>query len=207
MKPLRIALVGHFLHNSGCSKAILGYVNAAKLLGFELKVSKLSVLDRIVSQQYPLAETDWKPDLLVIIFESFQFLSESSITQIENLVPRKKRLIVDQDGKFSDVKFIGSDYNHIDANDRQVWLSLYRRLSDHIVQPALLEPADGATSFLFFGVDKHSTINGGKLSPKLYDIAYVGNNWYRWRDIVWFIEGLKRIRSELGRIALFGKWW
>lgn len=207
MKSLRIGLVGHFLHDSGCSKAILGYVRAAKLLGLDLRVSRLSFLDRIVSKQYPLAEIDWRPDFLIIIFESFQYLSESSIIQIERIVPRNQRLVVDQDGKYSNIITIDGDSNHSNIKSRQDWLNLFQRLSDHVVQPAVITPASGANRFLFFGVDTHSIPIEGKLIKKVYDIAYIGNNWYRWGNIVWFITGLSRIREKIGGIALFGKWW
>ena len=207
--PLSIGLIGHFLGDSGCSKAIIGYIRAARLLGYDLRVSKLSFLDRIVSKQFPLAECDWKPDLLVIIFESYQYLSESTIIQVEKNIPRNQRLIVDQDGKYSKITSAGNDSNHSNEKSRQDWLSLYNRLADRIVQPAIMAPESGANRFLFFGVDKHNynNLRAEEISNRSFDIVYVGNNWYRWGDIRWFIEGLDKIRSKLNRIALFGKYW
>jgi len=205
--PLRIGLIGHFLHDSGCSKSIIGYVRAARLLGYDLRVSKLSLLDRVTSKHFPLTESDWKPDLLVLIFESYQYLSENQIIEIEKSIPRNRRLIVDQDGKYSEITAVGVDSNHSNEKSRQDWLSLYNRLADRIVQPTILAPARGANRFLFFGVDQHRKVREKKSGKKSFDIAYVGNNWYRWEDICWFIEGIDKIRSKLNRIALFGKWW
>lgn len=207
MTPLRIGLVGHFLYNSGCSQAVLGYVRAARHLGYDLRISKLSLLDKVVTKQLPMAEADWKPDRLVLIFESYQYLSEQAISHILRVVPRAHRLIIDHDGKYSPITRVGTDTNHADEKSRHEWLELYKSLSDRIAQPVIGSPAAAVQRFLFFGVDRHRPAIESRPKPKMYDIAYIGNNWYRWEDMRWFIEGLAPIRARLGRIAVFGKWW
>lgn len=207
MASLRILLVGHFLYNSGCSESISGYVRAAKSLGHDLRISKYSLLDRVVSKCLPLADLDWKPDLLILNFESYQYMTERVIGSVEKIAPRSRRLIIDHDGKYSPITRVGTDTNHIDEESQKLWLNLYRRLTDRIAQPALRSAARGAKSFLFFGIDSHSKYVRTKPPRKTYDIVYIGNNWYRWQDISWFVKGLAPIRAKLDRIALFGKWW
>lgn len=204
---LRIAIVGHFLYNSGCSQAVLGYIRAAQRQEYDLRVSSLSLLDPIVTKRFPLAGPEWKPDILLLVFESYQYMSADVIACIEKTVPRAKRVIIDHDGKYSPAISSGNDSNHNSEEARREWLKLYERLSDKIVQPALGTPARGASRFLFFGVDTERIETKQRPVQKMYDIAYIGNNWYRWNDMSWFIQGVERIRSQLGRIAIFGKWW
>jgi len=207
MNPIRISIVGHLLWESGCAHAILGYVRAAKSLGHDVRVSTLSLLDDVIPKHLPIAGPEWTPDLLVIVFESYQFLSRAALKQLKTLAPRDRRIVMDNDGKYSATTCCLDDTNHPSENSRQQWRETYDELSDRILQPTLGVPANGARSFLFFGFDKHGPDAVSQPRPKAYDIAYIGSNWYRWRDLEWFIRSLEPIRAGLGRIALFGKWW
>jgi hypothetical protein len=207
MASLRILFIGHFLYNSGFSESLSGYVRAARAMGHDLRVSKHSLLDKVVSNRLPLADFDWKPDLLVLNFESYQYMSEATINAVEMIAPRAQRLIIDDDGKYSPPTRVNGDTNHADEESWRNWQNLYRRLADRIVQPTLRLPAAGTRQFLLFGMENHRECASAKPLPKTYDIAYIGNNWYRWQDICWFIHGLEPIRKKLGRIALYGKWW
>jgi hypothetical protein len=207
MASLQILFIGHFLYNSGFSESVRGYVKAAKSLGHDLRVSKYSLIDTVVSRSLPLADFDWKPDLLILNFESYQYLTDQTINAVEKIAPRAQRLIIDHDGKYSPVTSVDDDTNHTSEDSRQYWINLYRRLADRIVQPALRSPAEGTKQFLLFGLDNSCERISSKPNPKTFDIAYIGNNWYRWRDIKCFVEGLTSIRKQLGRIGLYGKWW
>jgi len=204
---LRILLVGYFKYNSGSSHALLGYVRAARFLGYDLRASQFGLVDEIVQEKVPVAEPDWNPDIVVLIFESKQFLNESALASVERLAPRSRRVIIDPDGKYSDAIFVGSDTNHPTADSHAFWVKLYNRLSDTILQPCLTSVATGAKRFLYFGIDLHRPRVAETSDEKLYDLLYVGNNWYRWHDFVWLFEQLAPIRPRLGRIAVFGKHW
>jgi hypothetical protein len=99
-----------------------------------------------------------------------------------------------------------SDANHQTAESREEWVADFDELSDLIVQPCLGDPAPGTERFLYFGVDAHR--DRAAVNPtKPFDIVYVGNNWYRWQDMVWFVNTVSRVRDRVDRIAVFGQWW
>ena len=203
---LRILFVGCFRYNCGSSHALLGYARAAKRQNYDLRVSSLGVLDQQIREKVRVADNDWTPDLMVLVFESEKFLTAEAIRRIEQTIPRKRRLIIDPDGKFSDAVHAGSDTNHPCASSRTFWNELYQQLSDTILQPCLGPIESPAREFLYFGID----VNRPQLrqsAEKLFDLIYVGNNWYRWHDFVWLLENIKQIRSQLGRIAVFGNHW
>jgi len=143
----------------------------------------------------------------VMIFESKQFLSSSALARIERLVPRSRRVVIDPDGKYSEIAQSGTDTNHPTSNSREFWSELYQRLSDKVLQPCLGAMTARARRFLYFGVDRHRPRVPEANGEKPYGMIYVGNNWYRWHDFVWLFEQLAPIRPRLGRVALFGKHW
>jgi hypothetical protein len=205
----RIAFVGHFLYNSGSSNALLGYSRAAQRLGYDLRLSPFSIADEIVRAAVPVANSAWEADLTVIVLESYQFLAPDALVQLERSVPRKRRLIIDPDGKYSPPTHAGRDTNHPTADSYSFWTDFYNRLSDVILQPCIGQPNPPVRAFLYFAVDENrpQRFQASDAAGKPYSLVYVGNNWYRWDDLVWLIRSLTPIRSRLDRIALFGKWW
>jgi hypothetical protein len=203
---LRILFVGCFRYNSGSSHALLGYARAAKRQNYDLRVSSLGVLDQPIREKVRVADRDWTPDLMVLVFESEQFLTVEDIRRIEQAIPRKRRLIIDPDGKFSDTVQAGSDTNHPSANSWTFWNELYQQLSDTILQPCLGPVEPPVRRFLYFGIDANRP-QLQQSGNKIFDLIYVGNNWYRWHDFVWLLGKIEQIRSQLGRIAVFGKHW
>jgi hypothetical protein len=205
-QPLRIAFAGRFYWHNGSSHALLGYVRAGRRLGYDVRASMLGIVDEIVQQKVPVAAPDWKPDLMVLVCEE-RFLKPWARRKLEVTVPRSQRVLIDPDGRYSQVTKVGGDWNHRSQRSRNAWASDFERLSDIILQPTLGMPAPGASRFLYFGVDVHRDRPMPKSGVKAYDILYVGNNWYRWHDVVWLVNGLSRIRATVSRIAIFGQWW
>ena len=205
--PLRILFIGYFQYNCGSAHALLGYARAAERLGCTLRASMLGFVDDIVKLKVPVADADWTPDLVALIFESKQFLNPLALARIEQLVPRSRRLVIDPDGKYSEAIQVGTDTNHSTPQSHEFWSELYQRLSDRVLQPCLGAVAQRATRFLYFGIDLHRPRVPEAKGEKPYGMIYVGNNWYRWHDFVWLFEQLGRIRPRLGRVAVFGKHW
>jgi hypothetical protein len=204
-KPFRIAFVGRYYWHNGSSHALLGYVRAGRSLGYDVRASSLGIVDKVVREYVPIAEPDWKPDLMVLVFEE-RFLKPEGFKIIEKNVPRSNRLVIDPDGKFCAAIEAGSDTNHPTADSWSVWSSDFLRLSDVILQPRLGKLHPPAHRFLYFGIDLHRS-RPARDKEKNYDIVYIGNNWYRWKDMVWLLTALKPIRQRIGRIAVFGNWW
>ena len=88
-RPLRIAFVGHFPQSGGSANALFGYRRAAERRGHcDIRISSIGPVDSVIGQQVPIADADWKPDLVVIVFESLPYLGEGALISIERLVPR-----------------------------------------------------------------------------------------------------------------------
>jgi len=77
-----------------------------------------------------------------------------------------------------------------------------------ILQPFINKETKGKNNihpFLYFGTDNE--LPDFRRVKKEFDLLYVGNNWYRWRDIKWLMKTVAPIRSRLKRIALMGQYW
>lgn len=205
-RPLKIAFVGRYYWHNGSSHALLGYYRAGLHLGHDVRVSAIGIIDEVVRDKVPVASKDWRPDLMVLVFEE-RFLRGEGFACVEKVVPRERRLVIDPDGKYSDAVRAGTDSNHDTPDSQTLWSGDFDRLSDIVLQPTLGVPGNGARRFLYFGVDRHRQQDPGARNEKPYDIVYVGNNWYRWTDVAWLIRSLAPVRSRIGRIGIFGRYW
>jgi len=205
MKP-KIAFVGHYKYNCGASNALLGYLKAGKQISCDIRVSKFSHIDKAIQKNIPTAEKNWQPDLFIISYESYSFLTKQNLDLICKTIPRKKRIIIDSDAKYSPLLSKNGDSNHLDNKSFKYWQSLYDSLSDIVLQPIIKsEKNSKIKSFLYFGMDKH--LNKIPKIKKEFELLYVGNNWHRWSDMKSLIMGLKNYRSVVKNIAIIGKWW
>lgn len=205
-RALRIAIAGRFYWDAGSSHALLGYVRAGRNLGYDVRASLLGIVDEVVQQKVTVAPPDWQPDLMVLVCEE-RFLKPEARRVLERSVPRSRRVLIDPDGRYSQVIRLDTDANHKSQRSRRSWARDFEQLTDVILQPCLGMPAPGTQRFLYFGVDVHRRLSVVPRSKKTFDVVYVGNNWYRWHDIVWLVRGLSRIRVSVPRVAIFGQWW
>lgn len=203
---MKIAFVGNYEYHCGSSNTLLAYIKAGKKLNHDIRPSEFGYIDNIIRSSVPIADKTWQPDLLVIVYESYPFLSEEQIAQICSKVSRSQRIIIDQDGKYSPPVSYNNDTNHPTSGSYEFWINLYNSLSDIILQPLVGKmKSKNVQSFLFFGIDNN--LPDFSQQPKDFDLLYVGNNWYRWHDIEWLIKILSPIRSRLEKIALIGRYW
>lgn len=201
-----IAFVGNYQYSSGSSNALLGYVRAGEVLGYDIRVSSFGYVDDVIKATVPVADRNWRPDLFIIVFESYPFLTSKDVEDICALIPRSKRIIIDPDGKYSKPSFSAGDTNHLSQDSYKFWANLYDSLSDIILQPYPGTPiTQKVKSFLYFGIDKN--VVGLSKQPKDYDLMYIGNNWYRWHDIYKFVQLITPIRNRLKKVALVGNYW
>ena len=206
-KKAKVAFVANFQYNCGSSNTILGYYQAGKKLGYDIRVSEFGYIDNIIRSTVPVANRQWQPDLFVIVYESYPFLSKMDIEQIQNFIPRKKRVLVDPDGKYLPPLSTENDTSHPTKDSYKYWSNLYDSLSDVILLPFLKGNVsrDNVHSFLYFGID--NTFSDFNKIKKDFDLVYVGNNWYRWKDIVALISGISSIRKLVKNVALVGMYW
>lgn len=202
---MKIAFVGNYQYHCGSSNALLGYVNAGKALGHDVRVSEFGSIDKIIRKNIPIAKRLWKADLLIVVYESYPFLSNKDLDEIKKQIPRSKRLIIDPDCKYAKPVVAGGDSNHSNSKSYDYWTKLYDDLSDTILQPTLKKiSGNNVHQFLYFGINPILT---NKNIKKEFDFLYVGNNWYRWSDIYKFIKSTSSIRDKLKKIAIIGRYW
>lgn len=204
----KIAFVGNFQYNCGSSNTVLGYVKAGRKMGYDIRISEFGSIDSVIRNYVPIAEKDWQADLLVIIYESYPFLSDQTLQEICDTTRRSSRLLIDPDGKYLNPISNNGDTNHSTSESYKYkyWTSLYDSLTDKILQPFLEKNESSKVyQFLYFGIDTQ-TPNFSNIK-KEFDLLYVGNNWYRWTDIKKLINKVSCIRDQLKNIALIGQYW
>ncbi|MDP2684045.1 MAG: hypothetical protein Q8P20_03225 [bacterium] len=202
---MKIAFVSNYQYNCGSSNALLGYIKAGKLLRHDIRASEFGYIDSIVRKSVPVAKRSWNADILVIIYESYPFLSDQDLDEIRKQVPRSKILLIDPDCKYLEPYVLENDTNHPTPESYEYWTKLYDSLSDKILQPTLDKiTKEKVYKFVYFGIDTNNNFDNIK---KDFDFLYVGNNWYRWKDIFDLINSVSSIRNKLMRIALMGNYW
>ncbi len=205
MNKLKIAIISNFEYHCGSSNTILGYLKACKKKGIDLRLSELGNIDNVGKEKFPIADSSWNPDLAIIVFESYQFLSEAKICKIISRIPRTRRIIIDPDAKYSTPCHYKNDCNHKNNNEYMKWHDLYNCLSDTILQPSLVGSRTlNVHTFLYFGMDNMKQTTA---KTRLYDLIYIGNNWFRWQDMSKLIRKTQTIREILPKIAIGGRYW
>ncbi len=204
---MRILLAGDFSRSVGSSQAVFNYCRVAGAHGHEVKVSeKYSRLDPYVKHRFDLCrEEDWA-DRWIVITESYPYLSEIEIREIQATIPRDHIWLVDTDGHYGPTVTSGEDSNHTPSHPSDFWHDHYAALSDRILQPRLSPLPGGARFFPFYGMPSLPA-KPRRWRAKPYSVLYVGHNWYRWEAVEAFLSDLRPIRPRLGRIALRGMWW
>ncbi len=202
----KIAFVGNFQYNCGSSNAVIGYVKAGRKMGHDIRISEFRSIDSVIRNYVPIAEKNWQADLLVIIYESYPFLSDQTLQEICDATRRSSRLLIDQDGKYLKSISNNGDTNHSTPESYKYWTGLYDFLADKILQPFWDKTENSKVhQFLYFGIDTQ-TPNFSNIK-KEFDLLYLGNNWYRLADIKKLINSVSSIRDQLKVFALIGQYW
>ena len=202
---MKIAFVGNYQYNCGSSNALLGYVKAGEILGHDVRVSEFGYIDRIIRRSIPVAKRNWEANLLVIVYESYPFLSDIDIDKIVRYIPRSRRVIIDPDSKYLEPHTFEDDTNHPTSDSYNYWTQLYDYLSDTILQPTLrVNTIKNVKKFIYFGINTKKEFSKIK---KDFDFLYIGNNWFRWKDISRIIKSTALVRGRFKRIAVIGNYW
>ena len=103
----------------------------------------------------------------------------------------------------------GYDRNFSDEADQVEWLAYYDALVSTIFQPTLGPSTDPrAVAVPFYGYDSGQPLVGAVMPRKRFDILYVGQNLWRWRQISReLLPALEYIRDRVGEIGFRGLWW
>src|SRR5260370_26441112 len=124
-------------------------------------------------------------------------------------VPGRRRAVLDADGTYNRPTSVeGYDPNHASESHRTRWPAYFRGLSDKIMQPTLTPIEPNVLPMPFYGYDPKARIAPEASPAKRFDIAYVGHNWWRGREVSQhLLPAFEQIRSAVGRIAFIGLWW
>ncbi len=148
---------------------------------------------------------------VVFIYESNLYWPKAmQLARIVSATPRRRRAVFDADGMYNPLLVIdGYDRNHWSEKDRQEWLAHFGSLGARVFQPTLGRPREPqARAVPFYGFDPAQVIPAEHAPPKVFDIALVGHNWWRWEQVSkCLLPEIERIRSQVGEICFIGFWW
>jgi hypothetical protein len=121
-------------------------------------------------------------------------------------VPRRRRVVIDCDGKYNDAISIVGDFNHPDTETARRWVEVCDGLSDKVYQPTLhpLRPNVGTHFFHAYHPGWEVPLD---FRGKEFGLFYVGNNWFRWRAFERMLKAVEPVRSQVGRIGMVGQGW
>jgi len=202
---MRLIFVHHVLEDRGSAQDMFYYARAAQQMGHEV---------RLFGPPNPASKFNYSTDVdsadaVIFIFEwttDLQFGGLMNWARLLRRFPRRRRVVIDCDGKYNDAISVAGDVNHLDAESSKRWVEICDSLSDTILQPTHRPLRPNVKPFFFHAFDP-SWEAPLTLSGKDFGMVYVGNNWFRWRGLERVLKTIEKIRPEVGRIALVGNGW
>ena len=201
---MRLIFVHWVYEDRGSAQDLYNYREAARPLGHEVVIYGPPELS---SFHYSLDVGD--NDAVVFICEwttGLQYGDQLDWLRLVAQVPRRRRVVIDCDGKYNDAISVTGDYNHSDAAASREWIAICDSLSDKICQATLHPLRPNVRPFLFHAYNPAWAVPLD-LRDKRYGMFYVGNNWFRWRQLRRVLETVERVRAEVGPIGITGHGW
>ena len=201
---MRFVFVHWVYEDRGSAQDLYHYREAAQHLGHEVVIYGPPELS---SFHYSLEIED--TDAVIFIFEwttSLQRGDQLDWLRLVANVPRSRRVVIDCDGKFNDAISVIGDYNHASAADSRAWTDICNSLSDKIYQPTLHPLRPNVKPFFFHGYNPAWEVPLD-FRQKRYGMFYVGNNWFRWRQMERVLKAVERVRDKVGRVGITGHGW
>jgi hypothetical protein len=202
---MRLLFVYHLVEDRGSAGDIDHYARAAADLGHEVALYGRGAAGSRLPYSLDLAAAE----AVVFVFEWTTRLQRGDRLDLARLaarVPRRRRLVIDCDGKYNDVIAVTGDANHPDAAAARHWIETCDALADKVCQPTLHPLRPNVRPFLFHAYSPEDEVPLGT-TPRDYGLIYVGNNWFRWRSLARLLHALEPVRHRLGRMALVGHGW
>src|SRR5262245_32245725 len=202
---MRLMFVHHVLEDRGSAQDIYNYAQIARVLGHEVALYGPPNVESAFNYSLDMGSAD----AVIFIFEwttNLQHGDNLDFLRLVGKVPRRRRIVIDCDGKYNDAISVVGDVNHTDAAASRRWVEVCDSLSDKICQPTLHPLRPNVRPFFFHA---YSPAWEQPLDPRGKDFGmfYVGNNWFRWRGLKRVLQAVEPIRDRLGRIGLVGQGW
>jgi hypothetical protein len=202
---MHLLFVHHVLEDRGSAQDMFHYARVAAAMGHEIRLygppnpeSKFNYSQDVDSADAVIFIFEWTTDL--------QFGGVLGWTQLLRRFPRRRRIVIDCDGKYNDAISVAGDVNHPDAESSRRWVEICDSLSDTIVAPTHRPLRPNVRPFFFHGYDPSWEVPLDQ-SGKQFGMVYVGNNWFRWRGLERVLKTSEKIRGDVGRITLVGNGW
>lgn len=202
---MRLMFIHHVLEDRGSARDMFQYADVARSLGHEV------VLFGAPSGRSPFRYTSdvTSADAAIFIFEfttELQFGDLLAWARILSRIPRSRRVVVDCDGKYNDAIRVVGDINHASNDLSREWLEICDSLSDTILQPTYHPLRPNVRPFFFHGYDPSWEV-ALESDRKEFGMVYVGNNWFRWRNLCRVLDSVEPVLEQVGPIAIVGNGW
>jgi hypothetical protein len=219
---MRLMFVYWRIGDAGSVQTLRGYVKAAEALGHEVLMYAPEEAGFPVKCSLDLESAD--AVILVLEWNMYQHPGERSkadghllrpglmgighlnVVRLLSRIPRERRIIIDDDGMYTEHTSVDGDFSHPDESSSRVRMDTYDTLSDKIYQPTLHPSAPNVGSFLFHAYNPELEVPLD-FSDKPYGMVYVGSNWFRWRPMHRILESVEPIRKHVGRMTIVGRDW
>jgi hypothetical protein len=202
---MKLVVVYYAYENQGSELDLQGYTRAAREAGHELTV---------YGPPNPKIPLNYSTDLsgadaVVFVFEwttELQRGDRLDWTRLIQAVPRRRRVVIDCDGRYNDAISVHGDFNHRSDEESRWWVDFCDTLSDKICQPTPRPLRPNVRPFLFHLYDP-TWETSLEFSGKEFGMVYVGHSKFRWHGMARMLQAVEPVREAVGRIALFGHGW
>jgi hypothetical protein len=115
-------------------------------------------------------------------------------------------VVIDCDGRYNYLINVHGDFNHRTEAESIAYVDFCDAVADKIYQPTPRPLRRNVGTFLFHIYDPtwEAPLD---FSGKDFSIVYVGHSKFRWHGMSQVLRAVAPVRSEVGRIGLFGYGW
>jgi hypothetical protein len=202
---MRLVFVNWAFETHGSAVDIYNYARTARSFGHDVILYGRPNPE----SAFPYSLDIGPRDAVVFIFEfttRFDYGEKAGLLRMLGHVPRRRRVVLDCDGKYNEAISVNGDCNHADDGASRQWREVCESLSDKIFQPTL-HPVQPKARPFFFHAYNPAWEQPLDFRQKDFGMMYVGNNWFRWRPLRRVLEAIAPVRHRVGRIGLVGHGW
>jgi hypothetical protein len=202
---MRLMFVHYLFEDRGSAQDIHNFALTARAVGHEVALYGPPNPKSPFNYSLDLASAD----AVVFIFEwttDLQHGDHLDLLRLVSRVPRRRRVVLDCDGKYNDAISVIGDYNHPDAQTSRRWVEVCDSLTDKIYQPTFRPLRKNVGTYFFHAYNPAWEVPLD-FRAKEYGMFYVGHNWFRWRSMQRVLRALEPVRAQVGRIGMVGHGW
>jgi glycosyltransferase involved in cell wall biosynthesis len=202
---MKLVFVYYAYENQGSSLDLKGYARAAREMGHETIVYGRPLPNIPLDYSIDLRDADavifvfeWTTDLL--------YGDRLDWLRLISSVPRRRRVVIDCDGRYNDLISVDGDFNHRAEAESTTYVDFCDAVADKIYQPTPrpLRPNVGTFLFHIYDPTWEAPLD---FSSKDFSIVYVGHSKFRWHGMSQMLRAVAPVRNQVGRIGLFGYGW